>query len=100
MRTSMPGGSIQSLTLFTCVMASVHGSLIVKRARRLQRFLTQPFAVTSQFTGRKGASVSIEDTLDGCEAILNGETDDWEESALYMVGTLDEVRERAAGEAA
>ena len=72
----------------------------VGRARRLIRFLTQPFAVTSQFTGRKGASVSIEDTLDGCEAILNGETDDWDESALYMVGTLDEARERAAGEAA
>ncbi len=72
----------------------------VGRARRLIRFLTQPFAVTSQFTGRKGASVSIEDTLDGCEAILNGEADDWEESALYMVGTLDDARERAAGEAA
>lgn len=69
----------------------------VGRARRLIRFLTQPFAVTSQFTGRKGASVSIKDTLDGCEAILNGEADGWEESALYMVGTLDEARARAEG---
>ena len=72
----------------------------VGRARRLSRFLTQPFAVTSQFTGRKGASVSIDDTLDGCEAILNGEADDWEETALYMVGTFDEARELAKGAAA
>ncbi|EPX84954.1 ATP synthase beta chain [Salipiger mucosus DSM 16094] len=64
------------------------------RARRLIRFLTQPFAVTAQFTGREGASVSIEDTLKGCEAILGGETDDWEESALYMVGTLEQARKR------
>lgn len=66
----------------------------VGRARRLIRFLTQPFAVTAQFTGREGASVSIEDTLKGCEAILDGETDDWEESSLYMVGTLDDARAR------
>jgi F-type H+-transporting ATPase subunit beta len=72
----------------------------VARARRLIRFLTQPFAVTSQFTGREGASVSIDDTLDGCEAILKGEADDWEESALYMVGTLDQARDRAKSEAA
>ena len=72
----------------------------VGRARRLTRFLTQPFAVTSQFTGRSGASVSIEDTLDGCEAILNGDTDDWEESALYMVGDIEEARQRAREEAA
>lgn len=72
----------------------------VGRARRLTRFLTQPFAVTSQFTGRQGASVPIEDTIDGCEAILNGETDDWEESALYMVGDIEEARQRAREEAA
>jgi F-type H+-transporting ATPase subunit beta len=72
----------------------------VGRARRLVRFLTQPFAVTSQFTGRSGASVPIEDTLDGCEAILGGEADDWEESALYMVGDIEEARQRAKGEAA
>jgi len=74
----------------------------VGRARRLIRFLTQPFAVTAQFTGRAGASVSIEDTLKGCEAILGGETDDWEEAALYMVGTLDDARakQEAGGQAA
>lgn len=64
----------------------------VGRARRLVRFLTQPFAVTSQFTGREGASVPIEETLKGCRAILDGETDDWAESAVYMVGALDAAR--------
>jgi F-type H+-transporting ATPase subunit beta len=70
----------------------------VARARRLVRFLTQPFAVTSQFTGVAGASVSIEDTIAGCRAIIDGAADDWAESSLYMVGTLDDARakERAA----
>ena len=72
--------------------------LAVRRARRLVRFLTQPFAVTVQFTGLQGASVSLEETLRGCRAILNGDTDDWAESSLYMVGTLDDARgkEKAA----
>ena len=48
----------------------------VGRARRLIRFLTQPFAVTAEFTGQEGVSVPIEKTLDGCEAILGGETDE------------------------
>jgi len=65
----------------------------VKRARRLIRFLTQPFEVTAQFTGQSGVSVPLEDTLAGCRAILNGETDDWAEGSLYMVGTLAEARE-------
>jgi len=68
--------------------------LIVKRARRLQRFLTQPFMVTEAFTGISGASVALADTLAGCRAILEGETDDWSESALYMVGTLDDARKK------
>jgi F-type H+-transporting ATPase subunit beta len=66
----------------------------VTRARRLVRFLTQPFAVTAQFTGEKGMSVSIEDTLEGCEAILAGETDTWDEASLYMVGTLEDARQK------
>jgi F-type H+-transporting ATPase subunit beta len=66
----------------------------VTRARRLVRFLTQPFAVTAQFTGEAGASVSIEDTLAGCEAILAGETDTWDEASLYMVGTLEDARHK------
>jgi F-type H+-transporting ATPase subunit beta len=73
--------------------------IAVGRARRLIRFLTQPFAVTSQFTGLEGGSVSLEETLSGCRAILEGAADDWAESSLYMVGTLDDARakERAAG---
>lgn len=70
--------------------------LIVKRARRLQRFLSQPFAVTEAFTGTPGRSVSRSDTLAGCRAILDGETDEWAESSLYMVGTLDEARRKEA----
>jgi F-type H+-transporting ATPase subunit beta len=73
--------------------------LIVKRARRLQRFLSQPFAVTEAFTGAPGRSVSRADTLAGCRAILDGETDDWAESSLYMVGTLDEARQKEAAAA-
>ena len=68
----------------------------VNRARRLIRFLTQPFAVTEQFTGIPGASVSLEQTLDGCEAILSGKADGWEEESLYMVGTLDDARRKEA----
>ena len=67
---------------------------IVGRARRLQRFLTQPFAVTEDFTGRQGRSVALKDTIDGCRAILDGAADDWAEGSLYMIGTLDEARAR------
>jgi F-type H+-transporting ATPase subunit beta len=68
--------------------------LAVRRARRLVRFLTQPFLVTSQFTGRPGTTISLDETLRGCEAILAGETDNWAESSLYMVGTLDDARDK------
>ena len=71
--------------------------LIVKRARRLQRFLSQPFVVTEAFTGTPGRSVALADTLQGCRAILDGEADDWAESSLYMVGTLDDARQKEAG---
>jgi F-type H+/Na+-transporting ATPase subunit beta len=67
---------------------------IVKRARRLMRFLTQPFMVTVAFTGKPGRTVELEATLAGCDAILAGEADDWAESSLYMVGDLDEARRR------
>jgi F-type H+/Na+-transporting ATPase subunit beta len=67
---------------------------IVERARRLQRFFTQPFAVTEAFSGLPGRSVAIADTIAGCKAILAGECDDWQESSLYMVGTLDEARDK------
>jgi F-type H+-transporting ATPase subunit beta len=68
----------------------------VKRARRLMRFLTQPFMVTVAFTGKAGRSVGLDATLAGCRAILAGEADDWAESSLYMVGDLDEARQREA----
>jgi F-type H+/Na+-transporting ATPase subunit beta len=70
----------------------------VKRARRLMRFLTQPFMVTVAFTGKEGCTVDVADTLAGCRAILDGEADDWAESSLYMIGGIEEARarERAA----
>ncbi|MFD1195322.1 F0F1 ATP synthase subunit beta [Seohaeicola saemankumensis] len=74
--------------------------LLVKRARRLKRFLTQPFMVTEAFTGTRGASVPLADTLAGCQAILDGVTDSWSESALYMVGTLEDARRKNAAQAA
>jgi F-type H+-transporting ATPase subunit beta len=70
--------------------------LIVKRARRLQRFLTQPFMVTEAFTGTPGASVPLTETLSGCRAILDGEADAWSESSLYMVGTFEDARQKEA----
>jgi F-type H+-transporting ATPase subunit beta len=71
---------------------------IVARARRLERFLTQPFFTTEQFTSLSGKLVSLKDALDGCERILNDEFKDYPESALYMIGTIDEVKEKSAHE--
>ncbi len=65
---------------------------IVNRARRLERFLTQPFVTTEQFTGNEGRRVSLEEALEGCERILNDEFLDYPESALYMIGSIDEVK--------
>ena len=65
---------------------------VVARARRLERFLTQPFFTTEQFTGIKGKSVSLDDALEGCERILQDEFKDIPESALYMIGSVDEAK--------
>ena len=65
---------------------------LVGRARRLERFLTQPFFTTEQFTGLKGKLVSLEDSLDGCERILRDEFKDFPESALYMIGSIAEAK--------
>src|SRR3984885_10435581 len=65
---------------------------VVARARRLERFLTQPFFTTEQFTGLKGRLVSPKDSLDGCERILRDEFKDCPESALYMIGKVDEAK--------
>jgi F-type H+-transporting ATPase subunit beta len=63
----------------------------VQRARRLERFLTQPLFVTESFTGQPGRHVALEDTLAGCEAILGGEFDAVDERCLYMIGTAKEA---------
>ena len=68
---------------------------VVVRARRLERFLTQPFFTTEQFTGLKGKLVSLKDALDGCERILRDEFKDYPESALYMIGTIGEAKGKA-----
>jgi F-type H+-transporting ATPase subunit beta len=65
---------------------------VVARARRLERFLTQPFVTTEQFTGIKGKLVSLKDALEGCERILGDEFQDIPEWALYMIGKIDEVK--------
>ena len=67
---------------------------VVARARRLERFLTQPFFATEQFSGIKGKLVSLKDSLDGCERILRDEFKDYPESALYMIGAIDEAKKK------
>lgn len=64
----------------------------VFRARRLERFLTQPFFTTEHFTGLKGKMVELSDTIDGCERILNDEFSDYPESAVYMIGPIKEAK--------
>ncbi len=68
----------------------------VSKARRLERFLTQPFYSTEKFTGMEGRFVSLDETLDGCEAIMSGELSSLPESAFYMTGGIREVLERSA----
>ena len=67
---------------------------IVFRARQLERFLTQPFFTTGQFSGMEGKSVGLADALDGCESILADEFKGCPESLLYMIGRVDEAREK------
>lgn len=71
---------------------SMNDQKTVNRARRLERFLTQPFFTTEQFSRYKGKSVSLKDALDGCERILNDEFKDYPESDFYMIGTIDELK--------
>ncbi len=74
---------------------SEEDQLTVGRARRLERFLTQPFSVTEQFTSLEGRRVSLDDALDGCGRILDDEFADIDESRLFMVGSADEALEGA-----
>ncbi|MFQ5996880.1 MAG: F0F1 ATP synthase subunit beta [Dehalococcoidales bacterium] len=74
---------------------SEEDKLIVNRARRIQRFLSQPMFVTEVFTGRKGKYVPVKETVRGFKEILEGKYDDLPEQAFYMVGTIDEVVKEA-----
>jgi F-type H+-transporting ATPase subunit beta len=69
--------------------------LIVARARRIQRFLSQPFHVAEAFTGRKGRYVSVAETVKGFKEIIDGKHDELPEAAFYMVGSIDEAKEQA-----
>jgi len=69
--------------------------LTVARARRIQRFLSQPFFVAEQFTGFKGKYVPIADTIRGFKEIADGQHDELPEQAFYMVGTIEEAVEKA-----
>lgn len=70
--------------------------MTVYRARKVQRFLSQPFHVAENFTGTSGKFVAIEDTIKGFQAILNGEMDDYPEAAFFNVGTIEDVKAKAA----
>ena len=69
--------------------------LVVARARKIQKFLSQPFFVAEQFTGKAGRYVKVQDTIKGFKEIVEGKHDDVPEQAFYMVGTIDEVLEQA-----
>jgi len=69
--------------------------LIVERARKIQKFFSQPFFAAEQFTGTKGKYVPLDETIEGFEKIIKGEMDDVPEQAFYMVGNIDEVFEKA-----
>ena len=74
---------------------SEEDKLTVARARKIQRFLSQPFHVAEIFTGSPGVLVSLEDTIDGFRKVCDGDCDDMPEASFYMVGTIDEAREKA-----
>ena len=74
---------------------SEEDKLIVARARKLQRFLSQPFFVAAQFTGLEGKYVSLSDTIRGFKEILEGKHDELPEQAFYLVGTIEEAIEKA-----
>src|SRR5215210_5514628 len=71
--------------------------LTVQRARKIERFLSQPMFVAEAFTGRPGAYVKLEDTIRGFQEIIAGKHDDLSEQAFYMVGTIDEAVDQGRG---
>ena len=74
---------------------SAEDKITVTRARKIQRFLSQPFFVAAQFTGREGKYVPLKETVEAFKQILAGEHDDLPEQAFYMVGNIDEVKAEA-----
>jgi F-type H+-transporting ATPase subunit beta len=74
---------------------SEEDKLVVKRARKVQKFLSQPFFVAEQFTGLQGKYVKLEDTIRSFKMILGGECDELPEQAFHMVGTIEDVYEKA-----
>ncbi len=77
---------------------SEEDKLLVRRARKIQRFLSQPFSVAEKFTGTKGVYVPLSETIRSFKAILDGEADAYPESAFFNVGTIDDVRRKAEAE--
>nr|MBA3657118.1 F0F1 ATP synthase subunit beta [Gemmatimonadaceae bacterium] len=75
---------------------SEEDKLVVGRARRIQRFMSQPFAVAEQFTGIAGKYVKLEETISSFERLVAGEFDQYPEQAFFMAGGIDDVVERAA----
>ena len=69
--------------------------VIVARARKIQRFLSQPFTVAEQFTGFEGKYVPVKETIRGFKAILDGEMDEYPENAFFNVGTIEDVKKKA-----
>ena len=76
---------------------SEEDKLTVNRARKIQRFLSQPFHVAENFTGIPGKYVPVKETIRGFQMIIDGEMDDYPEAAFFNVGTIDEVVEKAKG---
>jgi F-type H+-transporting ATPase subunit beta len=74
---------------------SEEDKLTVERARKIQKFLSQPFFVASQFTGLDGRYVELEDTIRSFKGILNGEYDEIPEQAFYLVGSIEDVLAKA-----
>ena len=74
---------------------SEEDKLVVQRARKVQRFLSQPFTVAETFTGAPGKYVNLQDTIRGFKGIVAGEYDDLPEQAFYMVGGIEEAVEKA-----
>jgi len=75
---------------------SEEDKLVVARARKIQRFLSQPFFVAEEFTGSPGKYVQLKQTIKGFKSILEGHCDAWPEQAFYMVGPIEEAQEKAA----